>query len=471
MRIGDHPPSNGIAASAAAQSTLEVAAPATPKRRRPATENPLGMPPSRKQRADSPGRATSTTTSAHEVLIDNRAAMQRMGVEHPLLNRSWDNNTPVAPLQGGNRPTPAGEIVRRSNAGPARTANVQAQPAPAEPPAVRQARTEVKDVLKDALAKLKHLDEKNIDPVAADFVITDLDRTIAPLLVASENWRNRGLNLVSLHTDTAEHQSPPAGSINVGKFMASAPPGRYRAIIDDGAHTRAADIRKDASGASVIVTDPLRKEKNESDYEDYATFFNEEFGERTKCAFIPLDLQKSSFGCRIFSISLALKMHSRKETFTAFHDTLRTGAEPGSQVSQSRRTEELGTLLVLDAAPLVDAGMMKHSHAGSSVKQYLQAHPEQAQAVVNKRNETLTDRTTRHLVTRHIDTQDADPNKRFKQIRFNKSIELKRMTMINRAIAYTESAPPQHVLLLSKRLAESRANAVSDSPQSSEESW
>ncbi len=328
-------------------------------------------------------------------------------------------------------------------------------------------RTKVTAFLSGALGRLQDLNARNMDPELAEFHILDVDRAITPLLIVTENARNPGLNLVPLHMDTAEDeevrtQPPMAGSRHIAEFVASARPGRYRAVIDDGSHTRAADIRKDASGTSVIVVDPLRKERNESAYVDYADNVNSEFGEEAKCAFIPVDIQKSFFDCRTLSLSLALKMQDKGDAFATLHDTLRNGGDPSHSVSRAERTEQLGALLVLDGAPLVDARMMKHSQADSSVTRYLDQHPEQAGVPVNKRNETLSDRTTRHLVKREVrnraNSEGQVTGGKTKQITFSNSIEQKRIAMLSRAISYVGSAPPPVVMRMAKLLQDSILN-------------
>nr|WP_282104448.1 YopJ family acetyltransferase [Ralstonia solanacearum] len=88
-------------------------------------------------------------------------------------------------------------------------------------------------------------------------------------------------------------------------------------------------MRKDASGTSVIVVDPVAaKERNESAYVDYADNVNSEFGEEAKCAFIPVDIQKSFLTAGRCPRSLALKMQDKGDAFATLHDTLRNGGDP-----------------------------------------------------------------------------------------------------------------------------------------------
>ncbi len=369
-------------------------------RRRRAPDDAPGSPPARRQRQDSPEDSAQTmfrragmtslppspATSEHVPLLDNRPTLERMGVDHPLPGRTWyeTGHTTASPADRTSTASAAQVASSSRSAGPA----TAARPQPTHTSAGQQAtvdrlRTQVTGFLSGALGKLQALSAQNMDPELAQFRVLDVDRAIMPLLIVAENARNPGLNLVPLHMDMAEDeevrtQPPMAGSRHIAEFVASARPGRYRAVIDDGSHTRAADIRKDASGTSVIVVDPLRKEKDENAYVDYADNVNMEFGEHAKCAFIPVDIQKSFFDCRILSLSLALKMHDKDDAFAAFHETLRNGGDPSHHVSRAQQTEELGATLVLDGAPLVDARMMKHGQAASSVSRYLENHPEQS---------------------------------------------------------------------------------------------
>ncbi|RQR23753.1 hypothetical protein [Burkholderia sp. Bp9142] len=92
------------------------------------------------------------------------------------------------------------------------------------------------------LTKLQQALDRNLDLEVAQFPIKKIDWTLVPLLMASENARNPGLNLVALHMDTAEtsfddddeDELPPmVNSHNFGKFIDAAPPGRYRAVVND----------------------------------------------------------------------------------------------------------------------------------------------------------------------------------------------------------------------------------------------
>ncbi|WP_261797217.1 MULTISPECIES: YopJ family acetyltransferase [Ralstonia] len=386
-------------------------------------------------------------------LLDNRPTLERMGIEHPLLGHSWYGNPADKARAAGKRPV----VDAHDRAQPSRTASGP-QLTSAQQAVIEQARARVRQSLQGPLTKLQLALDRNLDLEVAKFPIKKVDWALAPLLMAAENARNPGLNLVALHMETAETASddddkdelpPLANSHNFGAFIESAPPGRYRAIVNDGAHTRAADIRKDTQGTTVIVVDPLRKEKDEAEYDQYADNISAEAGEHAKCAFIPVDLQKSAFGCRIFSMSLALKMHAREGDFSALHDALRDGTDPVPLVSRAKTTEELGALLVLDGAPLIDARMMKHSDAASSVRRYVASHPDQATTEVNKRKETLQDRTNRHLKERiilaRVDANGTVPSSPTKKARLSTSIEHKRISMILRTMAYLDTAPPQAV--------------------------
>ncbi|WP_112188672.1 YopJ family acetyltransferase [Ralstonia sp. GX3-BWBA] len=429
-----------------------------PRRQRLNTATASGKPEFRRVQLASvtaPARnaaGTSAATDATEPLLDNRPTLEKMGIEHPLLGHSWYGDPPDTARAAGKQP-----VVHERGTGQTSQTASGPQLTPSQEAAIEHARSQVRSTLQGPLTKLQQALDRNLDLEIVKFPIKKVDWALAPLLMAAENARNPGLNLVALHMDTAEagfdddeDDLPPlVNSHNFGAFIESAPPGRYGAIVNDGPHTRAADIRKDAQGTTVIVVDPLRKEEDEAEYDQYADNVSSEAGEHAKCAFIPVDLQKSAFGCRIFSMSLALKMHAREGDFSALHDALRSGTDPTPLVSRAKTTEELGALLVLDGAPLIDARMMKHSHAGSSVERYVASHPDQSMTPVNKRNETLQSRTSRHLTEREVLAR-VDPNATMpvaptKTARLSTSIEHKRISMIGRAIAYLDGAPPQAV--------------------------
>jgi type III effector protein PopP2 len=326
----------------------------------------------------------------------------------------------------------------------------------------QQARSHLRSTLNSALSDLEGLVNNNADPELAGYPIKQLDRQIMPLLIAAENWRRPNLNLIALHTSEAvsvdsddedmDEQAPMAGSQEIDDFVRSRPNGRYRALIDNGQHTRVADIHKSESGVSVIMLDSLRVEKDETAYDDYAVNLKQDFGTHAaaRCAFIPLDLQKSAFGCRIFSMSLALKMQAREGDFTNMHRALYSGdlspVVPGSMQTE----EDEDAHVVLDAGPLIDASMLKHNQSRSSIQKYLQSNPDQDAVIVNnKHRETLRTRTDRHTVTRTVLAKNESASKT-KTITFNNSIELKRIALVKRALHFVSVAPPEDVIKLSE---------------------
>ncbi|WP_310503028.1 YopJ family acetyltransferase, partial [Raoultella terrigena] len=137
------------------------------------------------------------------------------------------------------------------------------------------------------------------------------------------------------------------GSWNPQAFIESADSGRYVALLDNGQHTRAAHILKEGRDVSVLVVDSLRLNQPEQDYEDYAVSLKEDFGPGARLAFIPLDLQKSAYGCRVFSISLALKMHARADLFGQMHEALSRDADPAPGMPQMRDTPDEGAFVIL----------------------------------------------------------------------------------------------------------------------------
>ncbi|HWW71695.1 MAG TPA: YopJ family acetyltransferase [Duganella sp.] len=334
--------------------------------------------------------------------------------------------------------------------------------APAESAHIQHARANLGGMLHSALAKLEALSHANTDPEIAGFPIKQLDHEITPLLIASENWRRPQLNLVALHTSEAcgldsddddeddGELSPMRGSQNIDDFVQNAPYGRYRALIDNGQHTRAADIYKGAGAISVVVLDSLRVEKDPVDYEDYAVNLKQDFGQHARCAFIPLDLQKSAFGCRVFSMSLALKMQSREGEFNGIHNALHGNADLASVVPHRQQTEDdRNAYVVLNAGGLIDARMMKHSESRSSIERYLNANPSQKNAIVNNTHgETLKQRTKRHTIKREV-LDKKDSGNKTKDITYNNSIELKRIALVKRALNFVSMAPPEEVLRLS----------------------
>lgn len=160
-------------------------------------------------------------------------------------------------------------------------------------------------------------------------------------------------------------------------------------------------------------------------------------------------------------MSLALKMQAREDDFTNMHGALYRGdlwnVVPGSMQTD----DDEDAHVVLDAGPLIDASMLKHNQSRTSIGKYLKDNPDQEGVVVNtKHGETLRKRTRRHTVQREV-LANKDSGQVTKTIKFNNSIELKRIALIRRALNFVSVAPANDVIRLSALIGQSidRPNA------------
>ncbi len=242
--------------------------------------------------------------------------------------------------------------------------------------------------------------------------ITHQDIHNLPLMIEAENARNPGLNLVYCAT--------PGQLLDHLAWIMHTPhmddSYRGRAIVrvnENALHHAAADIHyRSGEPISVIMPDSFLVAAH------FAPDIEMQMAQRGLACYFAADgttVQKSCNDCVVFSLSFALKLHDHQDVFDRLHQ--RQIDNPNYRWSVRH-----------DGLP---AAFYKHSHSQTLLQNAVDADPELARKVINKKGETLLARHARFIGqfygSRHIDTKQ-----------YSNSIDHKRLTFIDRATAYLE---------------------------------
>jgi hypothetical protein len=254
-----------------------------------------------------------TRLPAHELLLDNRAVIERTGV----LDGACLLGTPGAALvDTPAQARPPGTVFLPSTL-PMPAAPQVTLPS-GEPHEVAQARRLVVGWLAEAryIAAEVHTEGASPDDEADAF--KKLDKLVAPAMVAALNAANTGLNLVYAHcVQTGGGMRFPDqsgfGSVGWNDFVANARPGRFRVLIDNSAHNLALDVavvqRPDSSGlrGSVLALNPTPSPGNTR--AGVAAELADQLSLPPGWSFLIAEVaaQRSDRSCRIFALSMALK--------------------------------------------------------------------------------------------------------------------------------------------------------------------
>lgn len=245
------------------------------------------------------------------------------------------------------------------------------------------------------------------------------DKAILPDLIKLANAKHPGLNAQYFE---APHEMAEAIEKMINEGMTSA-----RFVVNmgsDGTHFAAFDFTMVNGKASVIGVEPATTQ---------GAMGPALLAMRAKSAFqhrlpdvpvviIESDLQRSNGECGMFSLNLAKKMHSERETFLNLHQSSLTGA---LEVKSGLLIDKAGSNQVLPPS------MMKHSQSEKRLEAYLEARPEARDLPVTKDGKTLKDRQKEYLV----ELEDEGKTRKYSQ-----SIEMKRKTEIMRLLEAAEKA-------------------------------
>ncbi len=270
------------------------------------------------------------------------------------------------------------------------------------------------------------------------------DMAILPALAAAENARNPGLNLNVLKP----------GPRCLADFLMHTKEPNPRVVLPLGPgnfHFIAADIQRINGRTSVIAVEPLGMDPGYTDYwkDNYLPALKAQLGRDVQLTVLSLSTQISDSNCMMYSLTHALKMQDHAAMFKALHQQNLSGAplktSTGSNAHEPLTDENLR---VVDGTGVLPPEFFKHAQSRRTVQGWLGANPPAFQnASVNKLGQTLSDRYDSHATTRWKKPEQAwyaqtlGLNPPAKSISTNPSIEEKRLTFIDRAIAHFSQAP------------------------------
>lgn len=239
-------------------------------------------------------------------------------------------------------------------------------------------------------------------------------------------------------------------------------------LLGDNGHAVVADIRTIDDKISILILDTLGIKDALTRYD--SKFVSAMFGElpeNVKLAVLAVDALKARNGCRIFALSAASKLAKESELFDEIHEA---NASDQVQVLKQINKNEIESRLsntqlgnapvdvydnticqnfrILNAHRLVPSSFQKHTQSKTSLKAWAD-EDKLVQIKVNKQGETLLSRFGRHIVERHKRDHYEENGKiqwsELKPIRFSASIEEKRLTYLDRAIKYLDSASKEEI--------------------------
>jgi hypothetical protein len=300
------------------------------------------------------------------------------------------------------------------------------------------------------------------------------------------------------------------GSVEWADFVQDMRPGRFRVLMDNDAHGIALDVAVvDVPGrarprASVLLLNPLRSP------ETTGAAVVAEIADQLRLppdwpllvAEVPA--QKSQRSCKIFALSMALKcnggafdaLHSARlggmalplqmrdinaalaredeidsddDTYSAGHGAFDFDSDADSDADSEADSEAplargraqarpapaqsgpSGPVVLgqeaLDASQLVGPEFMKHAQSRNDVQSYQARRPGAAALPVNSRQQTLLERHEAHRVARWPAPPPPGfpPNDGTLQI-YSASIELKRISFLDKAIRHAAACEPAQVM-------------------------
>ena len=275
------------------------------------------------------------------------------------------------------------------------------------------------------------------------------DTAILPALVTAENARTHNLNL---HLVSGSDGPTLGATVDKLPYLE-----RHRVMFPlppappMESHYLTADIRRYRGKTSIVIVEPLSPERGKYDAywaEHYMPFLKEQFGQEASIAVLALDTQISGSDCKIFGLSHASKMAENPALFDSLHRQNLSGTPLKTSLGATAKTYVAdGNIRLVDGTAILPASFVKHSQSKNSLNNWMQANPPAyANAAVNKADQTLTQRYDEHATTRFKYPQrvhyalSQGQNVPVKSATTSTSIEEKRMTYIDRAMAYFSQA-------------------------------
>jgi len=299
--------------------------------------------------------------------------------------------------------------------------------------------------LQDKLIKLKDHFEKvkaeNWSPDEHEFY---RDKAFLPIAVKAENARRPELNLHNFEDFESFADAVKKGALQNGRALFPLP--------EKTAHTSVADIRTIGNKVSILVLesfslDPKISESSRKSRKRYV-FDNvpimiSKLPENARMAVLYIDAQKSSNDCPIFALSNASKLAKESEFVGKAHE------ENLSESSQFGPFH-FPNVRLFNAHKWMPASFHKHTQSLPSLRKSTD-QDSLTQTPVNKKSDTLLSRYNKYVVERHKRYPNEDT---LRPLRFSASIEEKRLTYLDRAIAYLNDAPEQEITALLRKFNE-----------------
>ena len=282
------------------------------------------------------------------------------------------------------------------------------------------------------------------------------DVALLPIAVKAENAREPRLNL---HNFDSFHSF--AGALKRGRLQN----GRVIfPLLGEEVHAAAADIRMIDDKISILVLEPIGIDELFDKYcESHISAMFKALPENAKLAVLSVDAQRAANGCRIFALSAASKLAKESEFFDEIHkanasdqvqalkqinkaeiENRLSNAQLGDNLVDVHEDTRFPNFRILNAHRLVSASFQKHTQSKNSLKAWAD-EDKLAQIMVNKKGETLLSRFDKHIVERYKRKQYEESGKiQWSERRsksFSASIEEKRLTYLDRAIAYLDNVP------------------------------
>ncbi|MDW6004665.1 YopJ family acetyltransferase [Vibrio mangrovi] len=211
-------------------------------------------------------------------------------------------------------------------------------------------------------------------------------------------------------------------------------------------HYVAADIREMNGRRSVIILDSLADNPRNSIYDNpevkdslMSSLFPED-----KVAVLCMNMQKSFYECQIFALNATTKMAKHADFMDDLHQLNLQGSDKLAERIGAGNVRALRRMVVLDAPQSLPAQFIKHAQTRSSLAQASLDIP------VNKSGQTLQQRQDEKMVER-TKIRTSEGQSQLQTLNFSASIEDKRLTYLERAIKYMETASASEVNALAER--------------------
>ena len=216
-------------------------------------------------------------------------------------------------------------------------------------------------------------------------------------------------------------------------------------------HTVVADLRRVDGQKSVIIFDALH---HQSDFVQYADDDLSSIPGDIKVSVFCLDQQKSSYGCKIFSLSIASKLADIPDFMHLLHRAhVQQDAMALAKCAGANKVHTTDNIDVYDFPSTVPPILLKHTQSRSSLTR---ASVEQLSQAINKQGQTLQQRQQHKLVRRTEIRAVKTARAMTHSITFSASIEDKRIVYVERARQYMQTAPASEVERLADQLSRLR---------------